>query len=89
MGVAFVVFAIYPESPEAVEAIEAAARALQVEGVTFRDLKVEPLAFGLSVIKAGYVFDDKTAIGADTKIEDALRALPGVQNVEAAGMTLL
>lgn len=89
MGFVFNVYAVYPEGPDEAKGVEESVRALKVEGAELRDLKVEPLAFGLSVVKVGYVFDDKGSKGLDVKIEEELKKVKGVQSVEVAMSTLL
>lgn len=57
------------------------------EGV-FRDLKREPIGFGIELIRVGYVIPDKTD-GAMTALEDALAKLEGVNQVEVEVATLI
>jgi len=81
-----VVFKVFPEGPEEVAVVEKGLRALQ-QG-EFKDLKKEPLAFGLVTIKAAYIIPDKVD-GAMEKLEAAVRGVKGVNEVEVDAVTLL
>ncbi len=86
MGKMFVVFAVYPEGVEDIPHIEKALSELK-EG-EFREVKKEPVAFGMELIKAAYLLPDKVE-GVLEALEGAIRAINGVSNVEVAGMTLI
>ena len=85
MGMAMVVFKVFCD-PENLDKAEAGLRALK-EG-SFRDLKREPIGFGIEVIRVGYVIPDKID-GAMTKLEDAVKAVQGINNAEVEMLTLL
>ena len=90
MGVAFVVFRLSPEGPEDADRIEASIKGFKLEpGVEIKDLKKEPVGFGISVVKVGFTFDDKKCIGMDEKLDSMLKTIEGVQNVEVVMNTLL
>jgi len=57
------------------------------EGVGISDMKVEPIAFGLKKVVLSTVMDD--AEGLVDKLEEAVLALDGVQNIECVTTTLL
>ncbi len=57
-------------------------------GVKLIESKILPVAFGLMKINAGFVIDDSDeTIGS--KLEDALRGLAGIENVECTSSTLI
>jgi len=86
MGKTLIVFKIYPEAPEAVGKVEKAVRALK--GVELRDMKREPIAFGLELIKAAFTIPEKQDNTLE-ELEKKLKSLEGVNNVEVEMMTLL
>jgi len=88
MGTVFTVYAIYPESPEDVEKIKEKIRDVIPEQAELADMKEEPLAFGLKVIKIGVKCPDKVG-GVVDKLEAGLKNIPGVQNIEVEATTLL
>jgi len=49
--------------------------------------EVVPMAFGLKKLVAVFVMED--ASGSVDQLEEALRAIPGIQNVETEQVTLL
>ncbi len=81
-----VVFKVFPEGPDEVSLVDKGLRA--VKQGEFKDLKREPLAFGLEVLKVAYVIPDKTD-GAMEALEGAVKALKGVNQVEVEAVTLL
>ena len=81
-----VVFKVFPEGPDEVSLVEKGLRGLR-QG-EFKDLKKEPLAFGLEVIKVAYVIPDKTD-GAMEALEGAVKGVKGVNQVEVEAVTLL
>lgn len=56
-------------------------------GVEISEMKVEPIAFGLKKVVLSTVMDD--AEGLVDKLEEAVLALDGVQNIECVTTTLL
>jgi translation elongation factor aEF-1 beta len=58
--------------------------------VHVEDAKIEPLAFGLKLIRLVATADDKSGKGTDTdKIEAAIKAIKGVSDVEIESVTLV
>ena len=53
-----------------------------------KDIKRQPIAFGLELIRIGIVVPDKQE-GLTEKIEGKIKALKGVSQIEVEGMTLL
>jgi len=86
MGKALVIMKIYPEEIEDSVKIEES-----VKGITsgeIKEVRREPIAFGLELVKIAVVIPDKED-GAMPKLEEEIRALPGVRDVEIEGVTLL
>lgn len=81
-----VVFKVFPEGPDEVSAVKEGVKA--VKAGEFKDLKAEPLAFGLEIIKVAYTIPDKTD-GAMEALEQAVRNVKGVNQVEVDAVTLL
>jgi elongation factor 1-beta len=52
------------------------------------DTKILPVAFGLMKVNAGFVIDDSDEM-AGSKLEDALRNIEGIENVECVSSTNL
>jgi translation elongation factor EF-1beta len=80
-----VVFKVF-SNPESLDSVASALKEIK-EG-SFRDLKREPIGFGIEVIRVGYVIPDKTD-GALPILEEAIRKIPGINEVEVDMMTLL
>ena len=57
-------------------------------GVKLIETKIEPVAFGLKKIVIGLIIDDSID-GVGTTLEDALRSLEGIENVECTSSALL
>jgi len=86
MGSVAVTFRIMPEEADAdLEAIKARVR--QALTGSLRDLKEEPVAFGLKAIVAIAVVAD--AAGGSDRLEQSLAAIPGVGSVETIDVTLV
>jgi len=51
-------------------------------------IDLEPIGFGLSIVKVSYVFSDKVD-GLLEKQENFLRAIPGVNEIEVISTTLV
>jgi len=86
MGSVAVTFRILPEDAEAdLEPVKARVR--KTLGGALRDLKEQPVAFGLKAILAIAVVGD--AEGGSDRLEQSLAALPGVGSVETVDVTLV
>jgi len=86
MGSVAVTFRILPDDAEAdLEPIKARVR--KTLGGALRDMKEEPVAFGLKAIVAIAVVGD--AQGGSDQLEQSLAALPGVGSVETVDVTLV
>ena len=85
MGLAMVVFKVFTD-PENLDKTEKGLREIK-EG-QFRDLKREPIGFGIEVIRVGYLIPDKVD-GAMTALEDAVKKVDGVKEAEVDMLTLI
>ena len=78
---------IMPESVEVdLKKVEADVKKLKLFG-EIKDIKEEPIAFGLKAIKVLTMVPDEG--GLTDKIEEAARKIPGVQSAEVIGVTLI
>jgi len=58
------------------------------KGVKLIETKIEPVAFGLKKIVIGVIINDSIdSVGTD--LEDALKAVGGIENVECTSSALL
>jgi len=89
MGRIVAQYELMPESTDVVlEDVNAAIPKALPAGVEMIDTKILPVAFGLMKIVLGIIIDDSVeSIG--TILEDALRNLPGIENVECISSALL
>lgn len=85
MGNALVIFKVFTD-PENMGAVEKELR--KITAGDFRDLKREPIGFGIEVIRVGYIVPDKVD-GAMEKLETAVKAVKGINEAEVDGVTLL
>ena len=83
MGKALAVYRIYPEENyDLAKIIADLGKLPDVRGV-----QREPIAFGLEVIKIGFLIDDKT--GDVEGLENKMREIKGVKDVESIDVTLI
>jgi len=88
MGKAMVIFKVSP-NPEDIDTVEAAVKEIKIENVKLQDMKREPIAFGIELIKVGFIVPDKTD-GIIPAIEEALNKIEGLsQEAEMIGATLI
>lgn len=83
MGLVAITFKVMPESPET--DLNYIAEELKKIG-DVKQVKETPLAFGLKMIEVLMTFEDKQGIG---DIEEKIRSISGVGEVEAGDVTLL
>jgi len=81
-----VIVKIFPEGPDDVEKVEEALKDIKCGELL--DLKKEPLAFGLSVIRVGIGVPDKQE-GVNDAIEKELKNIEGIKEIEIEGATLI
>jgi elongation factor 1-beta len=88
MGDILSVYKVYPEEIEDIDKIELSLKNGFKEPFKIVKIELEPIAFGLKVIKLGVVFPDKID-GLLDKLEDMIKAIPGVKDIEIEVSTLL
>jgi len=86
MGSVAVTFRILPDDAEA-DLDPLKARVRKTLGGALRDMKEQPVAFGLKAIVAIAIVGD--AEGGADQLEQSLAALPGVGSVETVDVTLV
>jgi elongation factor 1-beta len=86
MGSVAVTFRIMPEDAD-VDLEPIKARVRKTLGGALRDLKEQPVAYGLKAIVAIAVVGDSE--GGSDQLEQSLAALPGVGSVETVDVTLV
>ncbi|MCI4371763.1 MAG: elongation factor 1-beta [Thermoplasmata archaeon] len=86
MGSVAITFRIMPEDSDTdLRAIEARVR--DILKASLRDLREQPVAFGLRAILAIALVPDSA--GGSDQLEQSLAALPGVGSVETVDVTLV
>lgn len=80
-----VIFKVFTD-PENLDAVEKSLRAITAG--EFKDLKREPIGFGIEVIRVGYLISDK-AEGAMNGLEDAVNAVPLINQAEVEMTTII
>ncbi len=85
MGKALVVFRVFSD-PENTAAVAEALKLLK-EGEC-KEVRREPVGFGIEIIRAGYIIPDKQD-GAMDALENAVKKVPGVNEAEVEAMTLI
>jgi len=88
MGNIYSIYKIYPEDAENIDFIESELKKGFGEPFEVREIKIEPIAFGLKLIKVAFVFPDKID-GLLDKLENSLKAISGVREIECEMSTLL
>jgi translation elongation factor aEF-1 beta len=88
MGNLMIIFKVYPEEPGQETGIEAKIRKISLEQTKLQDLKIEPIAFGLKIIRVAFIVPDKIG-GLQEKIEEELKGIENVREVEVEAATLL
>jgi len=89
LGQILTVYRLFPEDIDGIEGIKQQL-SLRTPGPEFRlnTIDMEPIGFGLSVIIVSYVFSDRTD-GLLDKLEEFLKSIPGVSEIEAISTTLV
>ena len=85
MGKIMVIFKVFCD-PENLDAVEKSLRTITAG--EFKDLKREPIGFGIEVIRVGYLISDK-AEGAMNLLEDAVKATPLINESEVEVATII
>ncbi len=86
MGKTMVIFKITLSDMEKIGEVENAVKGIR--SGEFKDLKREPIGFGIEVIKAAFLIPEKEE-GALEKLTKELQQLPDADCVEVEGMTLV
>ena len=86
MGNVLIIAKLYPAGVEEIKDVQEALKSFTSGEV--QDVQLEPIAFGLSLVKVGITVPDKQEGVAD-KVEEELKKLKGVQQVEIEGVTLV
>lgn len=84
MGLVAIELKIMPSSPE--ENMENIRNAI-VKLVKVQDSKIEPLAFGLKALNIVITAEDKG--GGTDALENKIKGIPGVGDVEVVAVTLI
>jgi len=89
MGKIAATYDLMPESMDVpLESIVGSLDSIIPNGVSIIQTKIEPVAFGLKKVVVGFIIDDSDeTIG--TQLEDGLRSIAGVENVECTSSALL
>ncbi len=89
MGDILTVYKLFPEEIEDTEKIQEFIKN-NSPGTEFKlnTVDLEPIGFGLSVVKVSYVFSDKID-GLLEKLESFLKGISGVNEIEVIATTLI
>jgi translation elongation factor aEF-1 beta len=85
MGNTLVIFKVSAD-PDNLESVENKLK--EVTSGKFQESKREPIAFGIEVIKVGFVIPDKTD-GAMPALEEEVQGIEGVESAEVVTVTLI
>jgi len=86
MGEVMIILKVFPEEPGKEDSVVEKLKQLKTGRVV--EVKKEPLAFGMFVIRVGIVIPDKED-GRMQAVEEEIMATEGVKEVEVEGTTLL
>jgi len=81
-----VILKVYPEDPTTISNVERAIRT--VKSGVLQDIRREPIAFGLELIRVAFRIPDKVD-GALERLENEISSIKGVNQVEVEGATLI
>ena len=88
MGKVAAVYNLVGESPETdMESIMANMAKSIPQGVEIVNTNLKPFAYGLKIIEVTAVMNDVE--GIIERLEESLRGIPGIQNVENTQVTLI
>ncbi|MGI6589125.1 MAG: elongation factor 1-beta [Candidatus Iainarchaeum sp.] len=85
MGKIMVIFKVFTD-PENLDAVEKSLK--EITQGEFKDLKREPIGFGIEVIRVGYLISDKEE-GVMNKLEEAVKAVPLINEAEIEVTTII
>lgn len=87
MGQVAVTLRIMPQSVEEdIVQIKESIENLRLGDIRLKEIKIESMAFGLRALKALYIMPDH---GGTDRIEEAIKAIKGVAEVETGEITLI
>lgn len=89
MGQIAAAYDLMPESTEVnLDEVIASLANVVPAGVKVLETQIKPVAFGLMKVYAGFLIDDSDEeVGG--KLENALRSIPGIENVECVSNTVV
>ena len=89
MGRIVATYDLMPESTDVqLDAVIEALKNVLPNGVSIIETSIKPVAFGLKKVVAGFVIDDSDET-VGSKLEDGLRSIPGIENIECTSSALL
>jgi elongation factor 1-beta len=89
MGQIVAAYDLLPESMDVdLKKVMSALHTVVPDGVKIIETSIQPVAFGLMKINVGFIIDDTDEI-IGTTLEDALKSLHGIENVECVSSTVL
>lgn len=89
MGQIAAAYDLMPESTEVIlDDVIAKLNNVVPEGVKILETEIKPVAFGLMKVYVGFLIDDSDEeVGG--KLENALRSIEGIENVECVSNTVV
>ncbi|MDO5852755.1 MAG: translation elongation factor EF-1beta [Thermoplasmata archaeon] len=89
MGQIAAAYDLMPESTEVnLDDVIAKLKDVVPEGVQILETEIKPVAFGLMKVYAGFLIDDSDEeVGG--KLENGLRSIAGIENVECVSSTVV
>ncbi len=89
MGQIAAAYDLMPESTEVnLDDVIAKLNSVVPEGVKILETEIKPVAFGLMKVYVGFLIDDSDEeVGG--KLENALRSIEGIENVECVSNTVV
>ena len=89
MGQIAAAYDLMPESTEIdLEGVVAKLADVIPAGVKITETQIKPVAFGLMKVNAGFLIDD-TDEEVGSKLENGLRSIDGIENVECVSNTVV
>ncbi|MBR2255191.1 MAG: translation elongation factor EF-1beta [Candidatus Methanomethylophilaceae archaeon] len=89
MGQIVAAYDLMPESTDIdLDGVIASLPGILPAGVKLLETKILPVAFGLMKVNAGFQIDDSDE-EVGSKLEEALRGIAGIDNIECTSSTVL
>ena len=87
MGQVAVTLRVMPQSvDEDINSIKEEIEKIRLGDIRLKEIKIESMAFGLKALKVLYIMPDH---GGTDRIEDAIKSVRGVAEVETGEITLI